>query len=71
MELILGSPLFLRLQIKNIFFVILCNYIVDNATFEDDVYSNYNISKKKTILQKAKNVKLILGYIKVAETKYA
>ena len=51
--------------------MILCNDIVDNATFEDNVYSNYNFDKQKIILQKAKNVKLILGYIKVAETKYA
>ena len=51
--------------------MILCNNIVDNATFEDNVHSNYNFDKQKTILQKAKNAKLILGHIKVAETKHA
>ena len=51
--------------------MILCNNIIDNANFEDNVHSNYNFGKQKTILQKAKNVKLILGYIKVAETKHA
>ena len=50
--------------------MILCNSIVDNATFEDNVHSNYNFDKQKIILQKAKNVKLILGYIKVAKIKY-
>ena len=51
-ELIPGSPLFFRLQIRNLLFVILCNYIVDNATFENDIHSNYNIGNQKKLFRR-------------------